>query len=1193
MVNWKNVLGTSLLSTGLVVSSFAPAAFAKTTNVSKVSYANVLQTPEGSTLPFLGKHTGGPFDIGLVNDDKVLKLLIKQGIVSKNATPQEQQKQMNAYFAKRSKNAEVAGKNQQEVKEFRSSLQKKAGLELKPAGVPKVKNSSQENTSSVESSTVGPIEKETWNGNERKDKVLVLLMEYPDFNHNNIKPEDGPVLKYDDYTPEHFENMIFGDNGYDGPDGQNLISVKQYYEQQSGGSYTIEGQVSQWYTADHEASYYGGNDPVGGNDTHPRSLINEALAKAAHDPAIHLNEYDQQDEFDLDGDGNYFEPDGIIDHLMVIHSGIGEEAGGGSLGEDAIWSHSSSTYYEIPDTVNNAEPKADGTPRWNGNLLGYGYTVEPEDGAAGVFAHEFGHDLGLPDEYDTMYTANSVGAPTEYWTIMSAGSWAGKINGTEPTGFSPYDKEYLQDTMPESNWFKDVEYNLSDLTDGKRVKLDQASEKGTNADAVKINLPQKSTTINKPVSGQYEYFSGSADELNNAMATAVDVDLTGKTSAELTFKTWYKIEDGYDYAYVEVKEEGATSYVPIPGNITTNENPYEANAGNGITGDSKDWVDATFDLSAYAGKKVSLQFHYVTDAGVSLPGFYVDDVKVTADGAEVFTDDAEGETSQFDLEGFEKSNGIKLSTQYYLAEWRSHAGTDKGLATTTRGNSVLTHDPGLVLWYVDNKYTDNWVGDHPGEGFLGVVDAHQEVALWKDTNIGQLPTYSGPASTRYQIHDAAFSLNQTAKMSIEYNGGGSLGLDAQPAVATFDDSRVYSNPLLVFAGRNVPNYGLKIHVVGQADDMSVGAIELHTDKVNTIDINPLSKTTYSNHAGHKEVTVSGNVHLDGTGDNVALKYELVDKNGKVVLTESETLTGLVDSFERTLTLPNSATGNYVVKVTATNGEGSTVSGQTSLAVDNDAPTASVAPNGSTTPAKAVAAKVTVKDAEANSLEYVWSQTTSAPATGWSKFTNGSTLKLSGKNGLWYLHVRGVDALGNALKWTSKSFALDNAAPGAPTVYEVKDYDKKITGKAEVGSKVTAKVGSTTVGTAYADKNGKFSVTLRNSIKAKTVVSVTATDKAGNVSGAATVSVKDKTKPGKPSVKKVDSNDLKVTGKAEAGATVTVKVGSKTVGTAVVNSKGEYSVKLKKALKTGTVLTVTVKDKAGNTSSAATVKVVKK
>ena len=37
----------------------------------------------------------------------------------------------------------------------------------------------------------------------------------------------------------------------------------------------------------------------------------------------------------------------------------------------------------------------------------------------GVFTHEYGHDLGLPDLYDTSGGENGTG----FWTLMSSGSW--------------------------------------------------------------------------------------------------------------------------------------------------------------------------------------------------------------------------------------------------------------------------------------------------------------------------------------------------------------------------------------------------------------------------------------------------------------------------------------------------------------------------------------------------------------------------------------------------------------------------------------------------------------------------------------------------------------------------------------------------------------------------------------------------
>ena len=76
------------------------------------------------------------------------------------------------------------------------------------------------------------------------------------------------------------------------------------------------------------------------------------------------------------------------------------------------------------------------------------YTVEPENGGVGVFAHEFGHDLGLPDLYDTSGNTGGAENSTGFWTLYSSGSYgsSGKPKdgiGTEPVHMSAYEKLFL------------------------------------------------------------------------------------------------------------------------------------------------------------------------------------------------------------------------------------------------------------------------------------------------------------------------------------------------------------------------------------------------------------------------------------------------------------------------------------------------------------------------------------------------------------------------------------------------------------------------------------------------------------------------------------------------------------------------------------------------------------------------------
>ncbi len=790
---------TMAMAAALSVGAFAVPASAATTVPE-----NVLAKP---TVKHEHKH-GGPFDLGIANDERLIEMLKKDGKIKQNATPAEAEKALQKFLKAKADSAE---KEAGELHENEASEKVKLQEQMKNNDLTNGKGNKlgQAKKNSPES-----VKEEAYDGEMRTDKVLVLLVDYPDRKHNKMKPEETDMYYEgeDAYSREHYQDMLFGTGGWTGPDGKNYVSMKQYYEQQSGGSYSVEGEVAGWYTASKPAAEYGGNYPTeDGSDVNARGLVKEALAKAAADPTVNIADYDQWDRYDLDGDGNYLEADGLVDHLMVIHSGVGEEAGGGDLGSDAIWSHrwNLGGVHALPGTEATV-------PYWGGAMAAYDYTIEPEDGAVGVMAHEFGHDLGLPDEYDTQYTG--AGEPVSYWSIMSSGSWAGDIPGTQPTGFSPYMKEMLQGSAvvdnegTKGNWLTGSEINLEDVTnEGTVALLDEANTKGTNNDVVKVNLPQKETVINEPASGEYEYFSGSADDLHNYLSTTVD--LTNATSAEFNFKAWYDIETDWDYAYVTVNGE------PVASDITTNTNPHDSNLGNGITGSSNGWIDASFDLSAYAGQEVEVAIEYVTDAAVSNPGFYADDLSLVVDGEEVVFDDAEGEP-QFTLDGFEKNDGIKRSEHYYLLEWRSHNGVDEGLANIRRGASLMQFDEGLVVWYVDKQFSENWTGIHPGDGFVGVVDADQSTNFWSDGAV---------AGTRYQVHDAAFSLNKSEKMFLDYSDilGITLKDNKTAQNPLFDDSADYSNKGLIDAGRNVPNYGLNFRVTGESADGTVGKVLIY------------------------------------------------------------------------------------------------------------------------------------------------------------------------------------------------------------------------------------------------------------------------------------------------------------------------------------------------------------------------------
>ncbi|MFP5107777.1 immune inhibitor A domain-containing protein [Neobacillus sp. C211] len=796
-----------LLKTGLSTAIMAGTLFAgfpgnyASTNVGELLHKS----------PSTISHSYGSLDLSVVNEDKLLDALIKRGVISKGASTAEKQKALHKYIELKGKNTvkksdplaakvkAAESEKQRKFKDFNHGLLKGNG-----------------NKNGQLKGNPDPVQEGKSPGVQKKGKLLTLTVEYSDLEHNKLTSKDTDNY-YTDYNLEHYEDMIFGDKGqYKGPNGEDQISQKEYYLEQSGGTYTIEGKAYGWLKLPQTAEYYGKDNPAGGHDNYPEQGVSKLVVDtltAAKAAGVPLNDYDLEDPHDLNGNGNFWEPDGLVDHLQIIHAGMGQEAGGGAQGDNSIWSHRSAVFYD-PDGLGKGLPGF------------YDYTIMPEDGATGVFAHEYGHDLGLPDEYDTIYSG--ADEPIGYWSIMSAGSWAGKIPGSEPTGFSPWAKQYFQSTLG-GKWTNPTVVEWDKVpSKGAQFLLDQAnSPLGKNNQAIRVNLPTKVTPINVP-SGSYEYWGGQADESDTNMVT--DVNLTGKTSATLTFDAWYDIEPQWDFAFVQVSTDNGVKWKSL-GNTNTRSDvvaegyPTIKDSMPGLTGstDGK-WQPQTFDLSEYKGQNIKLRIRYATDWGSSFAGFYADNIKVVADGQTIIDDGAENTTSLFTLNGFTKENGKKYSDHYYLLEWRNHQGVDQGLGNIKRGSSLMSYDGGLVVWYVDDSYTDNWTGVHPGNGFLGVVDAHLSKDLrWLLVTDGSTPE----ASTRYQIADAAFGLNSTSGLNLNYPGVQTLTAPSQTAVSLFNDSNSFFNTFLPDAGRDIPHYGLKVRVNGQSKDKSVGSIVIY------------------------------------------------------------------------------------------------------------------------------------------------------------------------------------------------------------------------------------------------------------------------------------------------------------------------------------------------------------------------------
>jgi len=266
------------------------------------------------------------------------------------------------------------------------------------------------------------------------DNLLLILVQFPD---NPADTANHPESAYNDLI---FSNGVI-------PTG----SLVEYYGEDSYGTFIPSGTVTAWVTAPHPYSYYAAGDyGWGWYPNNSQGLLEDCVNLL--DPTINFG------LFDNNGDG-------YAEGIFLVHAGPGAEETGDP---NDIWSHA--WYYEVPtnDFVSTGR-----------------YSIEPEELLGGdmikigVFCHEYGHVLGLPDLYDTDGGSEGIGV----YCLMAGGSWGALPGNPErPTHMCAEMKLQL-------GWMTaiDVTSNMLDLV------IPPAE---TNPICYKITNP----------SNQYEYF---------------------------------------------------------------------------------------------------------------------------------------------------------------------------------------------------------------------------------------------------------------------------------------------------------------------------------------------------------------------------------------------------------------------------------------------------------------------------------------------------------------------------------------------------------------------------------------------------------------------------------------------------------------------------------------------------------------
>ena len=365
-------------------------------------------------------------------------------------------------------------------------------------------------------------------------------------------------------------------------------------------------------------------------DAYDWNEVNETNSRVGYEGTL-AHEYQHLIHNDLDGDETSWVNEGMSDYAEIV-TGYGVSEG------------HVSAYEQLPSN----------------SLINW-----EDQGAVNVLSDygiAFAFQMYLDDQYGTEFVSNlaneeangiegveatlaETGAKTDFYGLYQDFSTAAV---TDDVSHPPKDEYHVDGLELEVNTSDDVGTagawgtNYEEIDTAEKGPITDVSVSGTD-----FTDTQWSATTD-PLDGEGQVLhSGSGNLLDRS--AIVEANLSGVENPTLSFESYQRIEQNWDYGFVQVSTDGGETWESLANentDDTPNPNAHPTVKENvpGFTGATDGWTEQSFDLSAYEGASdVLVRFRYVTDWASVQPGWWVQNVSVA--GESVPTDSTDSVTS--------------------------------------------------------------------------------------------------------------------------------------------------------------------------------------------------------------------------------------------------------------------------------------------------------------------------------------------------------------------------------------------------------------------------------------------------------------------------------------------------------------------------------------------------------------------